>query len=98
MSKRTITKWLSEFDLTTHGNGDFTKEEIATILTRFAMSGATYVNIDGGECTFYKETEETDEEYNHRLKSEEDAKITVEKYEFEKAKQTYLKLKEKYDN
>jgi hypothetical protein len=26
------------------------------------------------------------------------AKITVEKYEFEKAKETYLKLKEKYEN
>jgi len=90
--KKTITKWLSEFDLTTHGSGDFTKEEIETILIRFEMSGATYVNIDGGECTFYKEAEETDEEYNRRLKNEEEAKKLVEKLE----KETYLRLKNTY--
>jgi hypothetical protein len=90
--KKTITKWLSEFDLTTHGNGDFTKEEIETILIRFEMSGATYVTIIGGECTFYREAEETDEEYNRRKKNEETAKKLIEKLE----KETYLRLKDKY--
>jgi hypothetical protein len=56
-------------------------------------SEATYVNFKDGECVFYKEEEENDEEYNSRLKNEEEAK----KLEFEKAKETYLRLKNNYE-
>jgi hypothetical protein len=78
--KRVETKWLREYGFTIDNDGDFTKKEIETVLETFEESGATFVNFDGGECTFYKEEEETDEEYNRRLKNEENAK----KSEFEK--------------
>jgi hypothetical protein len=93
MNKRIKIKWLSEYDFTVNSDGDFTKKEIETVLERFEKSEATYVNFKDGECVFYKEEEENDEEYNSRLKNEEEAK----KLEFEKAKETYLRLKNNYE-
>lgn len=51
--------------------------------------------------SFYRKRLETDVEYINRLKKEQErlAKlIETEKSEFEKAKKTYLRLKEKYEN
>ncbi len=74
----------------------YSKKDIEEILARFNESGATYCEIIDDEVEFYLEEEEADEEYNRRIKNEESAAILVEKYEFEKAKETYLKLKDKY--
>jgi hypothetical protein len=99
MNKRTITKWLPEV---AYKNKDefyrYFKVDLEEIYSRLVDSGATYCEIADDEVDFYTLTEETDEEYNRRKKSEETAKITVEKFEFKKAKETYLRLKGKYDN
>ena len=53
------------------------------------------------KLSFHTSRLETDQEYLDRLKKEQErlAKlIETEKSEFEKAKKTYLKLKEKYEN
>ena len=97
MKKRTTTKWLPEYDITYENGGEFRKEELKEILRNFEESKATFVQIDGGDCSFYREEEETDEEYARRIKNEEEAKKLVEKVEFERAKETYLKLKDKFE-
>ena len=97
MKKRTTTKWLPEYDSSYENTGDYTKEELEDLLQKLETSKATYVQIVDGECSFYKVEEETDEEYARRIKNEEEAKKLVEKVEFERAKDTYLKLKNKYE-
>jgi hypothetical protein len=98
MIKRTITKWLQEV---AYKNNDefyrYFKADLEEIYSRLVDSGATYCEIVDDEVNFYTLTEETDEEYNRRKKNEETAKTTVEKFEFKKAKETYLRLKEKYE-
>jgi translation elongation factor P/translation initiation factor 5A len=97
MKKRTTTKWLQKYDSCYHNGGEFRKEELEEILRNFEESKATYVQIDGGECSFYREEEETDEEYARRIKNEEEAKKLVEKVEFQRAKEIYLKLKDIFE-
>jgi hypothetical protein len=97
MKKRTTTKWLQKYDSHYGNGGHYTQEELEDILLKFKESEATYVEIEHGDCTFYRVEEETDEEYTRRIKNEEEAKKLVEKVEFERAKETYLKLKNKYE-
>ena len=97
MKKRITTKWLQKYDYSYFNGGDFRKEELEEILKTFEESKATYVEIDGGECSFYRVEEETDEEYFRRIKNEEEAKKLVEKVEFQRAKEIYLKLKDIFE-
>jgi len=97
LKKRVITKWLKEADIEFKHCGEYTKENLELVLETLNKYEASYVEMVDGDVFFYKQMLETDEEHNRRQKSEEQAKKLVEKYEFEKAKETYLKLKEKYN-
>jgi hypothetical protein len=95
--KRTTTKWLEKYDYNYGNGGNYTQEELEDVLRKLKESEATYVEIEYGDCSFYRVEEETDEEHARRIKNEEEAKKLVEKVEFERAKDTYLKLKNKYE-
>lgn len=97
LKKIVITEWVRGADIDFKNFGNYSKENLELILETLNKHEASYAEIIDGEVSFYKEKEETDEEHNRRQKSEEQAKKLVEKYEFEKAKETYLKLKEKYN-
>jgi len=76
---------------------EYRRKDLEEILKRLIDSGATYCEIIDGEVDFYIETEETDEEYEKRLKSEAEARKTVEKFKFKQAKEIYLKYKNEFD-
>jgi len=98
MKKRTTTKWLED-SIYRIGSSSYNyyKHDLEEIYRRLVDTGATYCHIIDDEVDFYIETEETDEEYFRRIKNEEEAKKLVEKVEFQRAKDTYLKLKNKYE-
>ena len=95
--KQVKTRWLSDKEYTASPTGQFKKEDIESILKIFEESEATFCEIEYNAVSFYSEKEETDEEYARRIKNEEEAKKLVEKVEFERAKEIYLKLKDKYE-
>jgi hypothetical protein len=98
MKKRTTTKWLEDSTYRIDSSVyNFYKKDLEEIYSRFVNTGATYCYIIDDEVDFYIETEETDEEYFRRIKNEEEAKKLVEKVEFERAKEIYLKLKDIFE-
>jgi hypothetical protein len=98
MKKRTTTKWLEHATYKVDSSSyNYYKHDLEEIYRRLVDTGATYCHIIDDEVDFYIETEETDEEYFRRIKNEEEAKKLVEKVEFQRAKDTYLKLKNKYE-
>jgi hypothetical protein len=76
---------------------NFYKKDLEEIYRRLVDTGATYCHIIDYEVDFYIEIEETDEEYARRIKNEEGAKKLVEKIEFQRAKETYLKFKDIFE-
>ena len=95
--KQIKTRWLSDKEYTACPTGQFKKEDIKNILKIFEESEATYCEIEYITVSFYDEKEETDEEYENRLKRETEAKELVEKVKFEEAKSIYNKLKDKFE-
>ena len=91
------TNWLASKEYTACPTGQFTKEDIENILKVFEESEATYCEIEYDTVSFYSEKEETDEEYENRLKRETEAKEFVEKVKFEEAKKLYNKYKDKFE-
>lgn len=95
--KQVKTRWLSDKEYTASPTGQFKKEDIESILKIFKESEATFCEIEYDTVSFYSEKEETDEEYENRLKRETEAKELVEKIKFEEAKSIYNKLKDKFE-
>ena len=94
MKKRTTNKWLEHATYKVDSPlCRYYKHDLEEIYRRLVDTGATYCVIIDDETDFYIEEEETDEEYARRIKNEEEAKKLVEKVEFERAKEIYLKLK-----
>ena len=97
MEKQKIEIWLQEADWTYANLGEYRREDLEDLMRRFNESGADRVTIIDGECSFYKERIETDEEFEIRQKREQEAKKLVQKIEFERAKKTYLKFKDQFE-
>lgn len=98
MKKIVKTKWLEDFSFKNlNSTIVYRKNDLEEILKRLIESEATYCEIIDDEVEFYTETEETDEECEKRLKSEAEAKKTVDKFKFEQAKEIYLKYKSEFD-
>ena len=95
--KQIKTRWLSDKEYTACSTGQFEKRDIENILKVFEESEATYCEIEYDTVSFYSEKEETNEEYENRLKRETEAKELVEKVKFEEAKSIYNKLKGKFE-
>lgn len=95
--KQVKTRWLSAKEYTASPTGQFKKEDIESILKVFKESEATYCEIEYDTVSFYAEKEETDEEYENRLKRETEARELVDKVKFEEAKSIYNKLKDKFE-
>ena len=96
--KRTTNKWLEHSTYKVDSPlWRYYKHDLEEIYKRLIDTKSTYCVIMDDEVDFYIEEEETDEEYENRLKRETEAKELVEKVEFERAKETYLKLKNKYE-
>lgn len=98
MKKIVKTVWLEDFSFRNPSSDiRYRKNDLEEVLKRFIESEATYCEIIDDEVDFYTETEETDEEREKRLKSEGEAKKTVDKFKFEQAKEIYLKHKSEFD-
>lgn len=98
MKKTVKTKWLEDFSFRNLNSSIiYRKNDLEEILKRFIESGATSCEIIDDEVDFYIEIEETDEEFEKRLKSEAEAKKTVDKFKFEQAKEIYLKYKGEFN-
>ena len=95
--KQVKTRWLSSKEYTASPTGKFKKEDIESILKIFEESEATFCEIEYDTVSFYSEKEETDEEYEKRLKRETEARELVDKVKFEEAKRIYNKLKDKFE-
>ena len=95
--KQVKTRWLSTREYTASPTGQFKKEDIESILKIFEESEATFCEIEYNTVSFYSEKEETDKEYENRLKRETEAKELVDKVKFEEAKRIYNKLKDKFE-
>ena len=95
--KQVKTRWLSDKEYTASPTGQFKKEDIESILKIFEESEATFCEIEYDTVSFYAEKEETDKEYENRLKRETEAKELVDKVKFEEAKSIYNKLKDKFE-
>jgi hypothetical protein len=82
---------------------EYTVRETIVALQALEMEGWVGIDYDisDGGVTFTKTRLETDEEYNHRIAMEKDAKDRAEK-QLEKVRerryQDYLKLKEEFGN
>lgn len=82
-------------------NREHNIDDIIKYLTEAKEKGANIIEYDGSSyasINFSKKEEETDDEYNSRIKREEEFQRMVEEENEKREREYYKKLKMKYEN